>query len=119
MNEASEGDQSSEQRYAKCYCAFCQNPIEFPVDHMGELASCPHCRKNTPLRLPGAGFAEWELKEKKRRRQYLLKGAMAVAVLVGLIIILPVLGFVIGPGFPDSMGGIVFAVILVPVIALI
>ncbi|SRR6266404_2946751 len=115
MSETVEG----EQKFAKCFCAWCQNPIEFPTDHFGELAPCPHCGKNTPLRLPGAGFAKWELKEKKRRRQYLLKGATAVAVLVGLILIVPVVVFVIGPGFPNAMGGIVFAIILVPAFALI
>lgn len=79
---------TGEQQFAKCFCAWCQNPIEFPADHQGELAPCPHCQRNTPLRVAGSGFQAWQAIESRKKRSQITVQILAliIAAIAGVFI---------------------------------
>ncbi|MBI5802389.1 MAG: hypothetical protein HZA92_16895 [Verrucomicrobia bacterium] len=39
--------------YLKCTCEHCGGRIEYPAEAVGANAPCPHCQRETPLKLDG------------------------------------------------------------------
>ncbi len=41
--------------FLKCNCEHCGGRIEYPAEAVGANAPCPHCQRETPLKLDGDG----------------------------------------------------------------
>lgn len=41
--------------FLKCTCEHCGGRIEYPAEAVGASAPCPHCQRETPLKLDGGG----------------------------------------------------------------
>lgn len=41
--------------FLKCNCEHCGGRIEYPAEAVGANAPCPHCQRETPLKLDGGG----------------------------------------------------------------
>lgn len=44
--------------YLKCACEFCGGRIEYPTEAVGAKAPCPHCKRETLLKLEGGEAAD-------------------------------------------------------------
>jgi hypothetical protein len=44
--------------FLKCNCEHCGGRIEYPAEAVGASAPCPHCQRETPLKLDDGGGAD-------------------------------------------------------------
>ena len=44
--------------FLKCTCEHCGGRIEYPAEAVGANVACPHCQKETPLKLDGGDDAD-------------------------------------------------------------
>jgi hypothetical protein len=64
-------------KYLQGPCAVCGTVIRFPAESIGQVATCPHCKKATELRLGTPG------QESVLPRKALVWAAVAVLILAG------------------------------------
>lgn len=66
--------------YLKCACEHCAGHIEFPVESVGQIANCPHCRLPTPLKLEVDGEDTVEVGGRRAKWVIAAVGACLFAV---------------------------------------
>ncbi len=44
--------------FLKCSCEHCGGRIEYPADAVGANVACPHCQRETPLKLDSSHDGE-------------------------------------------------------------
>ncbi len=72
--------------YLKCSCDHCGGRIEYPAEAVGAKAPCPHCKRETPLKLDGGDDVD-VLAVGGKKTQWLIGTVvvcvMAIVLLVG------------------------------------
>src|SRR5271170_5760171 len=43
---------TKDQAFKVCQCLHCAGHLEFSAEHAGTIIECPHCGKNTVLKIP-------------------------------------------------------------------